>query len=101
MQDPKVNIKSTDFTPRHDAILVVYDEPTKEVKTDLGIVVELQRSSLERQTSGEVVQVGEEIDWIKPGDLAIWAMTDGINLELLDGKFLVLREHSLLGIKKA
>lgn len=96
----KVNLNSTEFQPRKDSILVVYNEPEKEVKTDSGIIVETRRSSLERQTSGEVIAVGSDVTWLEPNDFVVWVMTDGINLELNDGEFLLLRESSILGKQK-
>lgn len=95
-----VPLKSTEFTPRKDSILVKYDKPEQEVKTESGIVVQMHRSSLERQSSGVVIGVGSEVSWISDGDFVVWAMTDGINLELEDGEFLVLRETSILGKRK-
>lgn len=95
-----IQLKSTEFAPRKDSILVKYDKPEQEVKTESGIVVQMHRSSLERQTYGEVVAVGTDVDWISEGEFVIWAMTDGINLELEDGEFLVLRETSILGKRK-
>lgn len=96
----KINLKSTEFSPRCNSILVKYKQPEKEVTSQSGIVIEMKRSSLERETSGEVISVGSEVDWIFPGDFVVWAMTDGINLEMLDGEFLLLRETSVLGRKK-
>lgn len=96
-QQHVVDFKSTEFQPRANSILVVYESPEKEVKTESGILIERKRSSLDRQTQGEVVAVGSEIDWISPGDVVVWAITDGMDLKMLDGEFLLLKEHSILG----
>lgn len=96
----KINLNSAEFTPRCNSILVKYKQPEKEVKSDSGIILEMHRSSLERETQGEVIAVGVEVDWINPGDFVVWPMTDGINLDMLDGEFLLLRETSILGKQK-
>lgn len=95
----KIELLSKDFTPRKEAVLAEYKSPEKEVTSSSGIVVELNRSSLERQTSGKVVAVGSDLEWFKEGDLIVWANTDGINLEFIDGDFILLKEHSILGKK--
>lgn len=100
ISNQKINLNSTDFVPRSNSILVEYNEPEKEETTESGILVTMHRSSLERETQGKVVAVGNEIEWINEGDIVVWAMTDGINLDMLDGKFLLLRETSIIGKKK-
>lgn len=96
----KVKMKSTDFQPRINSVLVKYQAPEKEVKSESGIVIEMQRSAVERQIFGEVVQVGDQVTWVKTGDKIVWAMTDGVNLDMEDGEFLLLRETSILGKQK-
>lgn len=99
----KVNLESKDFQPRENSILVTYKEPEKEVKSETGIVLEMQRSTLERPIQGKVVQKGtsEDLDWIDIGEEVVWTMTDGVLMEMNDGLFLLLRETSVLGKVKS
>ena len=98
--DQEIDMHSSDFVPRDETVLVYPTELTKEEVSESGIVISVHRSSLQRPTTGRVVKVGGKIDWINENDYVIWQMTDGINLKFTDGDFLLLREKSLLGLKK-
>lgn len=102
LRSQEVHMESTEFTPRKDTVLALYEvlEEEKETLTAGGIILKTEkRSSLERTTFGKVVSVGQDISWISPNDTVVWANTDGINLKFNDGEFILLRENSILGKK--
>lgn len=93
-------IKSTEFIPLDEFLLVKPKELETEVKSDFGIVIEQKRSTLDRPTSGTVISVGCKIEDIKENDYVLWPQTDGIDIEFSDGKFILLRYKSLIGYKR-
>lgn len=96
----RILMNSNDFAVCKESVLVVYDDLDKEEKTESGLVVSLARSSLERQTQGVVISVGNDVTWISEGDLIVWENVAGVNLDFNDRKCLLLSERSILGKKK-
>jgi chaperonin GroES len=96
----EVSIESTEFQPRKDYILVNAEELQDEKVTESGLVISLQRSSLERPTIGQIIAVGVEIEDLKIGDTVMWPQTDGIDIAFTDGDRVLLRYESILGSKK-
>jgi co-chaperonin GroES (HSP10) len=98
-----VQILSTEFQPKNEYILVKPQELDKgEKKTESGLIIAIQQntSALDRPTSGVVVSVGSDIEDIKEGDFILWPDTDGLDLEFIDGPFMLLRYKSVIGSKK-
>ena len=95
----RIEMKSTEFKVCKESVLVEYIELDTEEKTDGGLVISLHRSTLERQTQGRVISVGDGISWIEDGDIVVWDMSAGVNLDFDDQKCLILKEHSILGKK--
>jgi chaperonin GroES len=98
-----VQIKSTEFQPKNEFLLVKPAEVERtEQKTESGIVLAIkpQVSSLDRPSSGTVLAIGRDIEDIKEGDFVLWPNTDGIDLEFTDGVFTLLRYKSVIGSKK-
>ena len=93
-------LKSSEFIPLDEFLLVKPKEVETEVKSDFGIIIEKKRSTLDRPTSGTVISVGCKITDIKPNDYVLWPQTDGIDIEFSDGKFMLLRYTSLIGYKR-
>lgn len=93
-------IKSTEFVPLSEFLSVKPKELETEIKSDSGIILEQNRSCLDRPGSGEVLAVGKDITDIKPGDYVVFPNTQGIDVEFSDGKFLLLRYKDLIGFKK-
>lgn len=103
MTAQKVNIKSTEFQPKNEYVLVKPDKvDTSEKTTESGFVIEMARqpSALERSTLGEVIAVGRDICDIVEGDFVLWPGTDGLDFEFNDGNFVLLRYKSIIGSKK-
>jgi co-chaperonin GroES (HSP10) len=93
-----VQILSTEFQPKNEYILVKPQELDKgEKKTESGLIIAIQQntSALDRPTSGVVVSVGSDIEDIKEGDFILWPDTDGLDLEFIDGPFMLLRYKSV------
>jgi len=98
----RVYLESKEFLPTKGLFLVKPVEFNKMETTESGIVfsVNSHKSVHERPTSGEVVALGDDVENVKIGDVVLWPMTDGINIEFNDGEFLLLKEDSLIGFKK-
>lgn len=97
----KVSLKSTEFQAKNEFILVKPEDPLKEKTTESGLIISVQKqSSVERPTQGEVITVGSDIEDIKPGNIVLWPMTDGLDIEFYDGEFILLRYNSIIGTKK-
>lgn len=96
-------MKSIEFNPISDHILVKpVPLETGEAVSNSGIVVELEQNNsiIDRPTEGTVVAVGKDAEEIKPGMFVMWLETDGQDIELEDGAFLILKERSVLGYKE-
>lgn len=93
-------LKSSEFIPLDEFLLVRPKELEKVEKSEFGIIIAQNRSLLDRPVSGTVISVGCKITDIKPGDYVLWPQTDGIDIEFEDGKFMLLRYKSLIGYKK-
>mgnify|MGYP006055709293 CR=1 FL=1 len=99
----QVSIASKQFQPRNEYVLVSPAEGVTEKTTESGIVISIgtKKSSLDRPTSGTIVSVGVDIEDLAPGDFVLWPGTDGLDLEMTDGDFVLLRNKSIIGSKKA
>lgn len=103
MTAQRVNIKSTEFQPKNEYVLVKPEKvDTSEKTTESGFVIEMARkpSVLERSTLGEVIAVGQDIFDIAAGDFVLWPATDGLDFEFNDGNFVLLRYKSIIGSRK-
>lgn len=100
MNTQKVQMLSTDFCPKNEFILVKPAEFERETETPAGIIVPLNQTSTDRPTSGVVVSVGSDIKDIKEGIFVLWPNTDGLDIEMLDGIFILLQYKSIIGSRK-
>lgn len=100
MRTQVISIKSTEFQPKSEYILVKPEDLQKEKKTESGIVLSIENAPTDRPTYGEVQAVGSDIEDVVPGQMVIWPNTDGIDLEFTDGIRILLRYKSILGMKK-
>jgi len=96
----RVYFNSTECTSKYDYILVKADTLEKEEVSSGGIVIAVERSSIERPTSGTVISVGEDVTDIDVGSVVVWPMTDGLDIEFNDGTFILLRAESIVCVKK-
>lgn len=104
----EIKLKSNEFQPRAEYILIKPELPDKEVKTQSGIIIgQAKKSVTDRPMSGTVIAVGSTIVDIKEGDYVIYPNTDGLDLKFEDSdslieeaQFVLLREKSVLGKRK-
>lgn len=104
----EIKLKSNEFQPRSEYILIKPELPDKEVKTQSGIIIgQTKKSVTDRPMSGTVIAVGCDIQDIKEGDYVIYPNTDGLDLKFEDSdslieeaQFVLLREKSVLGKRK-
>jgi chaperonin GroES len=90
--------KSTEVKPLQDHILV---RPIEEDNvTESGIILTAgPESILDRPTHGEIIAIGPEVKIVKPGDIIYTPLSDGMDMELKDGEFVMYREKSILAVK--
>lgn len=101
MNKQTVSLQSDEFQPKNEYVLVKPEAQAVEKTTDSGIVIPTPRSSsLDRPSSGVVVAVGSDIEDISEDDFVLWPDTDGIDLELTDGDYTLIRYKSIIGSKK-
>ena len=108
MSKQVVPIKSTEFVPMNEFVLV---KPSAEDKSEKvtagGIIIPLDhgpKSAMQRETSGNIIAIGSEVveaGILSVDDFIMWPMTDGIEFEFTDGDFLLLRSESIIGFKKS
>ena len=59
--------------------------------------MEQNTSVVDRPTFGKVISVGKGVDETLVGNNIIWIEQDGIDIELMDGGFIILKLRSILG----
>lgn len=101
MEKQQVNMRSSEFIPNKEYILVK-PESQIEKTTDGGIIIPLtkKQNTFNRPTAGQVIAIGVDVDNINDGDFVIWPTTDGLDLEFDDGEFILVRQKSVIGFKK-
>ena len=92
-----ISIKSSEFQPLPDYLLVKPEELDKEEKSQSGIVIGIQRSVVDRPSCGKIIKAGPNDLDLYEDDYIIWPSTDGIDAEFTDGKFLLLKVKSVIG----
>ena len=101
MATQTVNIKSTEFQPTNDFILIRPEQEPPEKVSDGGIIMLNNKTSVvERPSSGVVIATGEEAKNVEIGAFLMFPMTDGLDIEFTDGEFMLLRYESIIGFKK-
>lgn len=101
MSKQLVDIKSTEFQPKNEYVLVKPAEQQTEKTTESGLVISVApKSVLDRPSSGTVISVGSDIEDIAENDFVLWPSTDGLDLEFTDGDFMLIRYKSIIGSKK-
>lgn len=101
MSKQQVNLKSDEFQPKNEYVLVK-PEVLAEKKTDGGIVIPVanKTSVNDRPSSGTVISLGSDIEDIVENDFVMWPNTDGLDLEFIDGDFMLIRYKSVIGSRK-
>ena len=92
-----ISIKSTEFQPLPEYLLVEPETLEKEEKTQSGIVIGIQRSVVDRPSCGKIIKAGTNDLGLEKNDYIVWPSTDGIDAEFTDGKFLLLKVKSVIG----
>jgi len=94
------DIPSCKFIPEPGLLLVQPRELPKGEVVENGLVVELEQNNsiVDRPTLGKVISVGKDVPDSYINRHCIWIEQDGIDIELQDGRFLVLKIKSLLGL---
>lgn len=100
----EILLNSDQFKPAKGLVLVKPINLQKEKKTETGIVFDLgnKKSVNERPSHGEIVALGdhkEDNELFEVGTVVCWPIQDGIDLEFLDGDFILLRVTSIIGSK--
>lgn len=101
MATQRFYIKSEDFIPSEELILIKQQEIKKEETSTSGIVISLKKESItNRPGSGEVISIGHAVKNIQEKDFVFFPNTDGIDIEFDDGEFMLIREKSVIGKRK-
>lgn len=101
MSKQVVDMNSTEFQPRMDCVLIKPQEIQEEKITEAGIFIPRpQNSVLDRPTSGVVIAVGSEVQDIQEDTIVLWPTENGVDFEFNDGDFILIREKSIIGMKK-
>lgn len=96
------NMSSEEFKVLQNFIMVNPEAlETGELKTESGLVLAMEQNNsvINRPTTGKVMTVGPLVESLNVGDSVLWVETDGLEIELSDGIFLILKETSIIGYK--
>ena len=96
----KVTLKSSEFQPKQNFVLVDPEDINKEKVTESGIVLAIEKSSVDRPSMGSVIAVGPDVKDLSEGTIVLWPMTDGLDIEFLDSIKVLLKYDSIIGSKK-
>lgn len=99
IQDTK-ELKSSEFIPLNEFLLVKPKEMETEEKSAYGIIIEKKASILNRPGSGQVISVGRDIKDITSDDYVLFPNSQGIDIEFEDGQYLLLKYTDIIGMKK-
>lgn len=95
----KLNFKSTDFQCAKGYLLIEPEKQDTVEKTESGIVTSISKTMIEaRPCSGKVIHSGNKK--YSSSDFVVFASTDGIDVRMDDGEFLLLRAASIIGKRK-
>lgn len=85
------------FQPLGKRVLIEREEEIN--KTASGIIIP-DNASKEKPSTGKIVEVGNECEGVKKGDVVAFAKYAGSELNLDDKKYLILNLEDVLGIIK-
>lgn len=101
----EIKMKSEEFIPMGEFLLVKADLTSNVETTSGGILIQHKTSVLDRPSSGVVVAAGKDCLGIGPNDYVVFPDTDGIDVKFQDSndgnKFMLLRYKSIIGKKNA
>lgn len=96
----RINVESKEFAAQDEYVLVKPFVTLKEETTASGIVLQVEETALSRPTHGKVIDVGAGVTGITSTDEVFWPETDGLDLKLNDGEFVLLRQKSIVGVRR-
>ena len=82
------------FIPLGNKVLI--KRPPDLSVTDGGILI--PEAYQEKPMEGEIASIGEDVTKVKVGDRVLHAKYAGIEIELKDGKYLIMIEDNIQGI---
>lgn len=95
----EINIRSDEFQPFDEHLLVKPEKLDLEIKSDSGIVLGVRRSVLDRPCYGKVIRAGKNKHGIKENDMIVWSKEEGLDVKMLDGEFIFLYAERIIGKK--
>lgn len=100
----EINMKSTEFKPLQEFLLVKSESVDNYETTQGGIVIANRKSITQRPCSGTVIAVGEGCNDLRAGDYVVFPDTDGIDVKFTDSditknypEYMLLRYKSIIG----
>lgn len=101
MSTQRIYINHNEFQPTEGLVLVRPIQLKKEEVSASGIITEIRKESvIERPTYGEVLAIGSECINAKIGETVFWDMTSGLDLQFEDEQLILIRDNTIIGIKK-
>lgn len=89
--------KSTNFKPFKEYCLIKPKIPEQEEVSNSGIVIEMKKDVINsRPSCGEVLSTGDS-EKVSVGDVVVFPNTDGIDVKMEDGDYIILRIESIIG----
>lgn len=102
----EIKMKSTEFKPLNEFLLVKVEPAVNEETSNSGIVIQYRKSITQRPCSGTIIAVGLDCNDLTEGDYVVFPDTDGIDVKFLDSdltktynEFMLLRYKSIIGKK--
>ena len=96
----RINIESAEFIAQDDYVLVKPFDTQKEETTAGGIVLQTEITALSRPTHGKVISIGPNVTSRDLLYEVFWPETDGLDLKFNDGEFVLLRQKSIVGVRR-
>lgn len=100
----QIKMKSTEFQPLADYILIKPDKIETDEVSSLGIIIQHKPSVTNRPCSGTVLASGVDCKDVSAGDYVVFPDTDGIDVKFIDSdpnseqaEFMLLRYKSVIG----
>lgn len=95
-----LDVVSTSFKPSTTLLLIEPVAIKDEIESESGLMLEVDRKKtiLTRPNAGKVVSASDENTDLLHATV-FFPSTDGIDLVLTDGEFLLIKNTSILGIK--
>lgn len=101
MSIQRIYINYNEFQPTEGLVLVRPIKLKEEEVSASGLIVAIRKESvIERPTYGEVLAVGKDCLNANIGQVVFWDLQSGLDLEFEDEKLLLIRDKTIIGVKK-